>query len=87
MADLLIGWSRTELGQEPGYDQLHQFLDMDFRRDLKNLGAYMWEGQLAGNYTTNAGEEFIVRFGQYLVEHGYLTMGRSSGGIQGSLWR
>ena len=74
LADLLIGWSRTELGQEPGYDQLHQFLDMDFRRDLKNLGAYMWEGELAGYYTTNAGEEFIVRFGQYLVEHGYLTM-------------
>ena len=74
LADLSIGWSRMELGREAGYDQLRRFLDVDFRRDLKNLGAYMWEGELAGNYTTNAGEEFIVRFGQYLVEHGYLTL-------------
>ena len=74
-ADLFIGWSRMELGQEPGYDQLRQFLDADFRRDLKNLGAYCWEGQLVGNYETNASEEFIVRFGQYLIEHGYFTMG------------
>ena len=74
LADLFIGWSRKELGQEPGYDKLRQFLDTDFRRDLKNLGAYCREGQLVGNYETNASEEFIVRFGQYLVEHGYLRM-------------
>jgi hypothetical protein len=74
LADLFIGWSRMELGQEPGYDKLRQFLDADFRRDLKNLGAYCWEGQLVGNYETNASGEFIVRFGQYLVEHGYLRM-------------
>ncbi|HKW30790.1 MAG TPA: hypothetical protein VJT54_15770 [Verrucomicrobiae bacterium] len=75
LADLFVGWSRKELGQEPGYDKLHQFLNVDFRRDLKNLGAYTWEGELTGSYTTNASEEFIVRFGQYLVERGYLTMG------------
>jgi hypothetical protein len=75
LADLFIGWSRMELGQEPGYDKLRQFLDADFRRDLKNLGAYCWAGQLVGNYETNASEEFIVRFGQYLVERGYFTMG------------
>ena len=74
LTDLFIGWSQVELGQEPGYDKLRQFLDADFRRELKNLGAYCWEGQLVGNYETNASEEFIVRFGQYLVEHGYLTM-------------
>ena len=74
LTDLLVGWSRMQLGQEPGCDKLHQFLDVDFRRDVKNLGAYLWEGELADSYTTNAGEEFIVRFGQYLVEHGYLTM-------------
>ncbi|HEV2438079.1 MAG TPA: hypothetical protein VG077_18955 [Verrucomicrobiae bacterium] len=74
LADLLVGWSRMELGREPGYDKLRQFLGVDFRRDLKNLGAYVWEGELTGSYSTNASEEFMVRFGQYLVEHGYLTM-------------
>jgi hypothetical protein len=49
LADLFVGWSRMELGREPGYDRLRQFLDEDFRRDLKNLGAYWWEGQLADN--------------------------------------
>ena len=75
LADLFVGWSRMELGREPGCDKLRQFLDVDFRRDLKNLGAYWWEGQLASGYKTNANEEFTVRFGQYLLEHGYFTVG------------
>ncbi|HZI31042.1 MAG TPA: hypothetical protein VFF11_01805, partial [Candidatus Binatia bacterium] len=75
LADLLVGWSRNELGKEPGYDRLHQFLDVDVRRDLKNVSAYWWEGQLVSAYQTNASEEFIVRFGQYLMEHGYFTAG------------
>ena len=71
MADLMLGWSRAELGQEPGYPQLRQYLDGEFRRDLKNAAAYIWAGQLAGRYQTNAPEEFIVRFSQYLWERGY----------------
>jgi len=74
LADLVLGWSRMELGQEPGYDKLRQFLDVDFRRDLKNLGAYWWEGWLAGSFNTNASEEFAARFGQYLCERGYFTI-------------
>jgi len=79
LADLIVGWSQMELGQEPGYDKLRQFLDVDLRRDLKNLGAYGWEGQLAGSYKTNASEEFAVRFGQYLFERGYFTIGEIPG--------
>jgi len=75
LADLMIGWSRMELGREPGYDKLHQFLEVDFRRDLKNLSAYFWEGQLVSSYKTNASEEFTVRFGQYLFERGYFKIG------------
>jgi len=75
LADLIVGWSQMELGREPGYDKLRQFLDVDLRRDLKNLGAYCWEGQLASGYKTNADEEFTVRFGQYLLERGYFTIG------------
>jgi hypothetical protein len=75
LADLLVGWSKTELGRQRGYDQLHKFLDVDFRRDLRNLTAYWWEGELISNYKTNANEEFIARFGQYLLERGYFTVG------------
>jgi hypothetical protein len=75
LADFILGWSKSELGSEPGYDKLRQFLDVDFRRDLKNVGAYWWEGNLVENYRTNATEEFMVRFGQYLVERGYLQIG------------
>lgn len=75
LTDLIVGWSKMELGKKPGYDQLRQFLDVDFRRDLKNLATYWWNGQLAGGYQTNADEEFVVRFGQYLLERGYFTVG------------
>ena len=71
LADIYVGWSQMELGRQPGYDKLHKFLDVDFRRDLKNLSAYCWEFQLVSNYKTNAVEEFTVRFGQYLIERGY----------------
>ncbi len=75
LADLFVGWSRMELGRQPGYGKLRQFLDVDFRHDLKNLSSYWWEGQLASSYETNADEEFVVRFGQYLLERGYFTIG------------
>jgi hypothetical protein len=74
LADQLVGWSRMELGREPGYDKLRRFLDVDFRRDLKNLSEYWWEGQLVSGYNTNADEEFNVRYGQYLFERGYFTL-------------
>lgn len=79
VADLIVGWSQSELGRQPGYDKLHQFLDADFRRDLKNLTTYWWEGNLVGSYNTNASEEFAVRFGQYLLERGYFTVGELPG--------
>ena len=74
LTDLLLGWSRQELRHQPGYDRLHHFLDGDFRRDLKNLGAFWGEGQLLANSQTNAEQEFILRFGQYLYEHGYFSL-------------
>ena len=79
LTDLMLGWSRMELGREAGYDKLRRFLDVDFRRDLKNLSVYWWEGQMANNYQTNANEEFVVRFGQYLLERGYFKIGEIPG--------
>jgi len=75
LTDLLIGWSRMELGREPGYNKLREFLHVNFRRDLKNFSEYWWAGQLVNGYKTNAAEEFGVRIGQYLFEHGYFTLG------------
>ena len=74
VTDLLLGWSKMELGAQPGYEKLRQFLDVDFRGDLKNVGAYCWAGQVSANYQTNAVEEFSVRIGQFLVERGYLEL-------------
>ena len=75
LTDLILGWSKMELGTDSGYDRLRRFLDGDFRRDVKNLATYWWDGQLASAYQTNADEEFAVRFGQYLWERGYFTVG------------
>ncbi len=74
VADMLIGWSRAELGQEAGYDKLHKFLDNDFRHDLKNLGQYMLRSQTAG-VTTNVDGELLVRLGEYMVGRGYFQLG------------
>jgi hypothetical protein len=74
LSDLMVGWSRMQLGREPGYDRLHQFLNVDFRHDLKNLSEYCMEGQLVNRYQTNASEEFAVRFGQYLLERNYFRL-------------
>jgi len=79
LADIYVGWSQMALGREPGYDKLHEFLDVDFRRDLKNLSSYCWELQLANGCKTNAIEEYAVRFGQYLFERGYFTIGEMPG--------
>jgi hypothetical protein len=74
LADLMIGWSQTELGQEQGYEQLRHFLDADFRIDLRNLSIYWWEGQIATLVKTNANEEFVMRFSHYLWERGYFKV-------------
>jgi hypothetical protein len=66
LTDLLIGWSRMELGQEPKYENLHRFLDVDFRRDVKNFTLYNWAQEISANFNSKADEEFAVRFGQYL---------------------
>ncbi len=88
VTDLILGWSRAELGREPHYQDLRKFLDIQFRQDLKNLGYYIppnWQG----DYSATAGMSVekaraanekaestaMFRFGQYLVEHGYLRFG------------
>jgi hypothetical protein len=74
VTDLLIGWSQSELGQDPRYSQLHAFLDENFRHDLKNVSQYLWEGQVVSDRETNTAGEFIARVGQYLYERGYFKL-------------
>jgi hypothetical protein len=74
LVDLVIGWSKKELGGERGYPQLHRFLDIDFRNDVKNLSLYGWMMAAAPGDKDWNGEEFAVRMGQYLVERGYLDL-------------
>jgi hypothetical protein len=74
LADLALGWSRAEFRHEPRHQNLRRFLDTDFRRDLKNLSLYVWAGDVSASYNPEANEEFIVRFGQYFIERGYLKL-------------
>ena len=74
ITDLIIGWARTEFGRERGWKHLRKFLDEDFRHDLRNAGLYFQFGAAVTLSSTNAPEEFIARFGQYLLERGYLQL-------------
>jgi len=93
LVDIIVGWSRKELGREPGYDKLRKFMDVDFRRDLKNFSSYglalqrelRRESRLVGGEETmgtnmfNAFEGYYVRLGQYLLERGYFKIGEIPG--------
>jgi len=83
LTDYVLGWSRKEFRHERGYENLRRFLDTDFRRDLKNLA--MYAGMMRSSYVTrsDAPEEFAVRYGQYLIERGYLKVGDLPGLFHG----
>src|SRR5690606_23609990 len=72
LADLVLGWSKAALGSEPNYSNLHDFLDGDFRKDLRNLAVYSWTADVAAHFKPGAEEEFAGRVLQYLVERHYL---------------
>ena len=74
LTDLIIGWSDREMGHERNYRRLRHFLDTDFRRDVKNMSFYTWMLQASDAAKRGALEEFPLRFGQYLVERGYLKV-------------
>lgn len=80
LTDLIIGWSGAELGREPNYPRLRRFLDVNFRHDLRNLGSYLGpmrefhSARRTGISEEQTWEECTVRFGQYLVERGYVKI-------------
>src|SRR5882762_8386146 len=88
LTDLLLGWSKAELGGEAHYPELRRFLDVDFRHDLKNLGFYafaIWQTDATRGQAMTTGEaekaseksvaEAAARCVQYLMERGYLKTG------------
>ncbi len=73
LVDLISGWLQQEIGQDPAFPRLRQFLDKDLRANLKGLLLLGWAHHVssAGNV---GDEELAARGVQYLIERGYLTM-------------
>jgi hypothetical protein len=42
LTDLLLGWFESELSADPRFGKLREFVDGQFRRDLKNASLYVW---------------------------------------------
>ncbi len=85
LAELITDWFETQMGGDPNWPQVRQFLAGDFHRDLNNLSLYFWFAQanaaddpLLAKTTKNDAEELAsfvkgsARIAQYLSEHGYV---------------
>lgn len=72
--DLVIGWSRKEFGRERYYPALKAFLKDDFRRDMRNLGFYLWMVQASAADGARPQPEYGLRYAQYLIDKGYLQV-------------
>jgi hypothetical protein len=72
LADYLLGWFAAELGKDPRFENLRQFLDGDFRRDLRNLTLYLWTEQFSTAANSNSFESSLLRCWQFLIERGYV---------------
>jgi len=83
LTDLVVGWVKLEFMSEPGFANLHQFIDHDFRQDLKNWSIYGWMGE--GLKPDDSSDEYSVRFGQYLIEREYVTDEEAPGLIWGQM--
>lgn len=75
LVDVVIGWSKAELGPETNYTQLRHFLDDQFRKDVKNAAFYWRQAAELRQILTNIDEEYDVRFATYLIERGYFKPG------------
>lgn len=72
--DYVIGWMESELGKEPGFASLREFLDGRFRRDMQNVSLYLFE--LDGRDEPNQEHQntmTTVRILQMLMDRGYFA--------------
>lgn len=65
LTNLAIGFLEQQLGSEPGYPRLREFLDTQFRGDLKNISLQFWFAALEPKM------DAAVRIAHYLAERGY----------------
>jgi hypothetical protein len=72
-----INWLEFELGKDPNFGNLREFLDKDLRADAKNFGLYFWLGSVIEPYDSNAVEEMKLRTIHYLEERGYIAPGQA----------
>jgi hypothetical protein len=72
--DLIIGWLKSEIGTETGFDKLQTFLDKQVRDDLKDLAVYAWTSKLVENSNDEL-LALVARAGLFLNERGYLEPG------------
>jgi len=78
LTTLLQGWFKAEIGDDPDFQKLEQFMDHKFRRDMRNLALYFWTVQAVSESEVNTesaadNSEMLVRITRYLMERDYLT--------------
>jgi len=76
-ADFAVKWLEFELGTEPNFCRLREFIDKKMRADAKNIGLYFWLGGIVGGYDPNADDEMTARATHYLEERGYVAPGQA----------
>jgi hypothetical protein len=73
LTDITIGWFESEMGHDHRFARLKEFIDQQFRRDLKNAGLYRWTLSIA----EKPDDELLVRLGHYFAEREYFPRRRS----------
>jgi hypothetical protein len=71
LTDLIVGWADSEWKAIEGFPKLREFLDVELRRDLKNLSLYWWAYTTTAEEASSGTEQAAVRMTHYLAERGY----------------
>lgn len=74
LTDLLIGWFQSEIGREPNFGRIREFLDRTFRHDLRNLSHYWAMARVSGQQQAALNQEYWARAAMYLVERNYFRL-------------
>lgn len=76
-ANHIVGWFESELGTDPDWPPVKEFLDKTFRHDLQNLSLHLTPRQHERDEKPQNGDAELLSLGveaaQYLVERGYLS--------------
>lgn len=71
LADLILQWFSLELAIEPRTKDLLHWIANDFRKDLRNFSAYLW--QIHCTNPLDESSEWRTRLFSYVLDHGYFT--------------